>query len=215
MLGRLWRSRPWLARSWAGRKCLHAGLGRFRGYKARRQMCALMDGLAGPLRNPSASQVHRHPEVPARSVGLEGRRPLRLGRVLRGSLPLAGAALTTLRIAAFATRRQSGTANPSTCLRERTANVGALFHVLQPQLGRHGYLRAISVAIAQWGGDTQSAGRNQHRDRHLECRRAAASAVSAAVAAIAASVTMAGPPQRRISTVDRAVINRFTMPCPG
>jgi len=139
-----------LARSWAGRKCLHAGLGRFRGYKARRQMCALMDGLAGPLRNPSASQVHRHPEVPARSVGLEGRRPLRLGRVLRGSLPLAGAALTTLRIAAFATRRQSGTANPSTCLRERTANVGALFHVLQPQLGRHGYLRAISVAIAQW-----------------------------------------------------------------
>jgi hypothetical protein len=44
---------------------------------------------------------------------------------------------------------------------------------------------------------------------------AAASAVSAAVAAIAASVTMAGPPQRRISTVDRAVINRFTMPCPG
>jgi 2-iminobutanoate/2-iminopropanoate deaminase len=42
-------------------------------------------------------------------------------------------------------------------LRERTANVGALFHVLQPQLGRHGYLRAISVAIAQWGGDTQSA----------------------------------------------------------
>src|SRR6478736_4285451 len=44
---------------------------------------------------------------------------------------------------------------------------------------------------------------------------AAASTVSAASAAIAASVTMAGPPQRRISTVDCAVINRFTMPCPG
>jgi hypothetical protein len=43
---------------------------------------------------------------------------------------------------------------------------------------------------------------------------AAASAVSAASAAIAASVTMAGRPQRRIATVDRAVANRFAMPCP-
>src|SRR5258707_12851935 len=43
---------------------------------------------------------------------------------------------------------------------------------------------------------------------------AAASAVSAASAAIAASVTVAGPPQRRIATVDRAVMNRFTMHAP-
>jgi hypothetical protein len=40
---------------------------------------------------------------------------------------------------------------------------------------------------------------------------AAASAVSAANAAIAASVTMAGPPHRRVATVDCAVMNRFTM----
>jgi hypothetical protein len=39
---------------------------------------------------------------------------------------------------------------------------------------------------------------------------AAASAVSAASAAIAASVTMAGTPQRRVATVDCAVMNRFT-----
>jgi hypothetical protein len=44
---------------------------------------------------------------------------------------------------------------------------------------------------------------------------AAASAVSAASSAIAASVTMAGPLQRRIATVECAVMNRFTMPCPG
>jgi hypothetical protein len=39
---------------------------------------------------------------------------------------------------------------------------------------------------------------------------AAASAVSASSAAIAASITMAGTPQRRVATVDRAVMNRFT-----
>ena len=44
---------------------------------------------------------------------------------------------------------------------------------------------------------------------------AAASAVSAASAAIAASVTMAETPERRVATVDCAVINGFTMPCPG
>ena len=44
---------------------------------------------------------------------------------------------------------------------------------------------------------------------------AAASAVSAVSAAIAASITMAGRPQRRIATVDCAVVNRFTMPFPG
>jgi hypothetical protein len=43
---------------------------------------------------------------------------------------------------------------------------------------------------------------------------AAAPAVSAVSAAIAASVTMAGDPQRRIATVDCAVVNRFTIPCP-
>src|SRR5258706_14492158 len=43
---------------------------------------------------------------------------------------------------------------------------------------------------------------------------AAASAVSAARGAIAASVTMVGGPQRRIATVDCAVVNRFTMPTP-
>src|SRR5476651_2707320 len=43
---------------------------------------------------------------------------------------------------------------------------------------------------------------------------ASASAVSAVSAAIAASVTMAAGPQRRIATVDCAVVNRFTMPCP-
>ncbi len=39
---------------------------------------------------------------------------------------------------------------------------------------------------------------------------AAALAVSAASAAIAASVTMARPPQRRVARVDCAVMNRFT-----
>src|ERR1700687_591630 len=43
---------------------------------------------------------------------------------------------------------------------------------------------------------------------------AAASAVSAVSAAMAASVTMAGDPQRRIATVDCAVVNRFTMLSP-
>src|SRR5712671_2751675 len=43
---------------------------------------------------------------------------------------------------------------------------------------------------------------------------AAASTVSAVRAAIAASVTMAGRPQRRIAGVDRAVVNRFTMLSP-
>ncbi|HWX34384.1 MAG TPA: hypothetical protein VNZ53_44035 [Steroidobacteraceae bacterium] len=38
---------------------------------------------------------------------------------------------------------------------------------------------------------------------------------SGASAAIAASVTMPGTPQRRVATVDYAVMNRFTMPCPG
>jgi hypothetical protein len=42
---------------------------------------------------------------------------------------------------------------------------------------------------------------------------AAASAASAVSTAIAASVTMAAGPQRRIATVDCAVVNRFTMPC--
>src|SRR6185312_10722171 len=42
--------------------------------------------------------------------------------------------------------------------------------------------------------------------------RAAASAVSTVSAAIAASVTMAGDPQRRIATVDCAGANRFAMP---
>src|SRR3981189_1876634 len=37
---------------------------------------------------------------------------------------------------------------------------------------------------------------------------------TAASAAIAASVTMAGPPQRRISTADCAIMNRFTMHAP-
>jgi hypothetical protein len=79
--------------SWIGRKSLHAGLRRFRGHKARRQICALVDG---PVRSAQpthpASQVHRHPEVPARSVSLEERRrPRRRGRILRGSLPLARA----------------------------------------------------------------------------------------------------------------------------
>jgi hypothetical protein len=44
---------------------------------------------------------------------------------------------------------------------------------------------------------------------------AAASAVSAVSAAIAANVTTAGGPQRRIAAVDCAIVNRFTMPCPG
>src|ERR1700675_1466418 len=43
---------------------------------------------------------------------------------------------------------------------------------------------------------------------------AAASPVRAVSAAIAASVTMAGGPQRRIATVDCAVVNRFTMLSP-
>src|SRR3984893_8911782 len=43
---------------------------------------------------------------------------------------------------------------------------------------------------------------------------AAASTVSAVSAAIAASVTMVGGPQRRIATVDCAVVNRFTMLSP-
>src|SRR4051812_13556653 len=43
---------------------------------------------------------------------------------------------------------------------------------------------------------------------------AAASAVSAVRAAIAASVMMAGGPQRRAATVVRAVLDRFAMSCP-
>src|ERR1035437_1849403 len=43
---------------------------------------------------------------------------------------------------------------------------------------------------------------------------AAASGLNAVSAAIAASVTMAAGPQRRIATMDCAVVNRFTMPCP-
>jgi 2-iminobutanoate/2-iminopropanoate deaminase len=54
-------------------------------------------------------------------------------------------------------------ASPSTCLRERTANVRTLSCFLRPQPGRDHDPRVCSVAIAQWGGDTQSAGRNQHR----------------------------------------------------
>src|ERR1700675_27639 len=42
----------------------------------------------------------------------------------------------------------------------------------------------------------------------------AASAVSAVSAAIAASVTMAGGPQRRIAKVDCAIVNRYTMLSP-
>src|SRR5215213_4881655 len=44
---------------------------------------------------------------------------------------------------------------------------------------------------------------------------AAAWAVSAVRAAIAASVIMAGGPQRRAATVVRAVLDRFAMSCPG
>jgi hypothetical protein len=44
---------------------------------------------------------------------------------------------------------------------------------------------------------------------------AEAPAVSTVMAAIAASVTMAGGPHRRIATVDCAVVDRFAMPCPG
>src|SRR3954462_3229300 len=44
--------------------------------------------------------------------------------------------------------------------------------------------------------------------------RAAALSVSAVDAAIAASVTMAGAPQRRIPTLDCAVVNRLIMLCP-
>jgi hypothetical protein len=44
---------------------------------------------------------------------------------------------------------------------------------------------------------------------------AVASAVSAVSATIAASVTMAREPQNRIAMEDRAVVNRFIMPCPG
>src|ERR1700739_2457127 len=44
---------------------------------------------------------------------------------------------------------------------------------------------------------------------------AAALARNHAIAAIAASVTIAGVPQRRVAAVDRAVVNRFAMPCPG
>src|SRR6202045_1171637 len=43
---------------------------------------------------------------------------------------------------------------------------------------------------------------------------AAASGISTVSAAIAASVTMAGGPQRRVATADCAVINRFTMLSP-
>src|SRR4030088_2698672 len=43
---------------------------------------------------------------------------------------------------------------------------------------------------------------------------APAAAGSAASAAVAASVTMAGGPQRRIATVDCAVVNRFPMLSP-
>ena len=39
--------------------------------------------------------------------------------------------------------------------------------------------------------------------------------VSGISAAIATSVTMAGEPQRHFATEDCAVVNRFTMPCPG
>jgi len=45
--------------------------------------------------------------------------------------------------------------------------------------------------------------------------RAAAPAVSAVSAAVAASVTIAEGPQRRIAAVDWAAVNRFTMQCPG
>src|SRR5471032_2515124 len=44
---------------------------------------------------------------------------------------------------------------------------------------------------------------------------AAAPAVNAVSAAIAANVTMAGGPQRRIATVDCADVDRFAMPCLG
>jgi hypothetical protein len=43
---------------------------------------------------------------------------------------------------------------------------------------------------------------------------AAASAVSAVTAVIAASAAMAEGRLRRIASVDWAVANRFTMPCP-
>jgi hypothetical protein len=45
--------------------------------------------------------------------------------------------------------------------------------------------------------------------------RATAWVLNAATAAIAASVTITGGPRRRIATVDCAVVDRFTMPCPG
>src|SRR5262249_53481535 len=44
--------------------------------------------------------------------------------------------------------------------------------------------------------------------------RGSLAAASAASAAIAASVTMAAGRQRRLATLDRAVVNRFTMLCP-
>src|SRR5882757_9905087 len=44
---------------------------------------------------------------------------------------------------------------------------------------------------------------------------AAAASVGTVSAAIAASATMTGDPHRRIAAVDCAVVNRFTIPCPG
>src|SRR5688572_5009907 len=44
---------------------------------------------------------------------------------------------------------------------------------------------------------------------------AAASAEGGVSAAIAASMAATGGPQRRIATVDCAVVNRFAIPCPG
>jgi hypothetical protein len=45
--------------------------------------------------------------------------------------------------------------------------------------------------------------------------RAPAAVVKAESSAIAASVAMAGVPQRRIARVDRAIANRLAMPYPG
>src|SRR5215471_18518946 len=44
---------------------------------------------------------------------------------------------------------------------------------------------------------------------------AGGAAVSAVRAAAAASVTSAGGAHRRTTSVDRAVVHRFAMPCPG
>ena len=45
--------------------------------------------LRAPAKQPGSDVRSPSAEVPVRSAGLEGRRPLHLGRILRGSLTLA------------------------------------------------------------------------------------------------------------------------------